>query len=246
MEKLNLIKFDISYNVLKKPAILVYLFVFPITIFALLGCLMASKFTEGISSYDYFGITIMIYFQLTMGTMASNMIMEEEVKLPNMRIAYALEKENFIYLSKIIALIICDAIAIAFYTIFLNIVCHVNFGGCIIFMQLTYLCLGFFSMCLGTFLCIWLKDESMCNNLLGVIQLALCALGGVFFPVDYLGRAGEVLSNISIVKWINYGIGRYVYGHSLIYLASVCGIALLCSLVLLLVTKKIFKIQLFI
>ncbi|WP_242631613.1 ABC transporter permease [Sedimentibacter sp. zth1] len=172
--------------------------------------------------------------------------MEENVKLPNMRIGYSLENEKFIYISKIIALTLCDVVSITVYMLMLGFVFHVDFGENVLVIFITYLILGFFFTCLGTFLCILLKDESTCNNILGVIQLVLCTLGGVFFPDTYLGKIGIMLSNLSIVKWINYGLGNYVYGFSLSSLMCVCGIALICSLILLLITRKLFKIQLFI
>ena len=246
MEKLNLLKFDISYNIAKKPAILIYMFVFPTVMFILLGMLLSGKFTGSLSSYDYFGLTVMIYFQLTMGTMASNMIMEENVKLPNMRIAYSLDNERYIYYSKIIALMLCDAAAIIFYMLLARAMFGVEFGKNMLVIFLAYLILGFFSVCLGVFLCIFLRDESSCNNILGVVQLVLCILGGVFFPVSVLGKVGIMLSDISVVKWINYGIGNYVYGSGVHGLVAICLIAAGCSVILLMITRKMFRIQLFI
>lgn len=246
LDKLNLVKFDIGYNILKKPTILTYLFIFPVVIFFLLSFIMSGSFSGEISSYDYFGLTIMIYFQLTMGTMVSNMIMEEDVKLPNMRIAYSLENESFIYKSKIIALILCDICSIIFYIEILKNIAHVNFGESEFIVFLCYLSLGIFSICLGTFLCILLKDESICNNLLGVIQLVLCALGGVFFPVSYMGKLGVTLSYFSIVRWINYAIGEYVYTNNIGVVLIVCVGSLLGAGMLLLLTRYKFKVQLFI
>ena len=246
MEKLNLLKFDISYNIARKPAILIYLFVFPAVMFILLGMLLSGRFTGSLSSFDYFGLTVMIYFQLTMGTMASNMIMEENVKLPNMRIAYSLENERYIYYSKIAALMICDAAAILIYMLILRSFFGVDYGSNMAAVFAAYLILGFFSVCLGVFLCIFLRDESSCNNILGVVQLVLCMLGGIFFPVSVLGKAGVILSDLSIVKWINYGIGSYVYGSDPRGLAAICLIAAVCAVILLKITGKIFRIQLFI
>ena len=233
MKKWNLIKFDISYNIAKKPVILVYLFVFPFLIFALLGYLTTGSFSGGISSFDYYGLTIIIYFQLTMGTMISNMIMEENVKLPNMRIAYSLEDENYIYISKIIALTLANAISIGVYMLLLMEIYHVNFGANPFMVYITYMILGLFSTCLGTALCIGLKDESVCNNILGVVQIIL-------------GKIGIFLSNFSIVKWINYGIGSYVYGQSIKGQLIVWVFSLLLAALLLFAARKMFKIQLFI
>ncbi|MCR5021532.1 ABC transporter permease [Ruminococcus sp.] len=246
MGKLNLLKFDISYNIARKPAILIYMFVFPVLMFVLLGMLLSGRFTASLTSFDYFGITVMIYFQLTMGTMASNMIMEENVKLPNMRIAYSLVNERYIYYSKVAALMICDALAIFIYMLVLKCFFGVDYGNNMLVVFAAYIILGFFSVCLGVFLCILLRDESSCNNILGVVQLVLCLLGGIFFPVSVLGKAGLILSDLSIVKWINYGIGSYVYGSDPSGLAAICLIAFICSVILLKITGKIFRIQLFI
>ena len=221
MTKWNLIKFDISYNIARKPVILVYLFIFPFLLFAVLGYLANTSFSGGMSSFDYYGLTIIIYFQLTMGTMISNMIMEENVKLPNMRIAYSLEDENYIYISKIVALTLVNAISIGVYMFLLKGIYHVNFGSNPLIVYITYMILGFFSTCLGTVLCIALKDESAANNILGIVQLIFCIFGGIFFPITYLGKIGLLLSNFSIVKWVNYGIGAYVYEQSMTGLLAI-------------------------
>lgn len=242
----NLIKFDFKYNILKKPVIIIYLLIFPIVTFVILQFIMANEFSGEILASDYYGITVMIYFQLTMGTMISNMIMEESVKLPNMRIAYSLKNDRYIYISKIIALSFSDFFSILWYIVILKNFFHVDFGSNMCGVLVAYCCLGVFSTCLGTFLCILIKDESVCNNILGVIQLVLCALGGIFFPISSLGRIGVVVSNISIVKWINYGFGRYIYGNDYIYIGVICLVCCICSMMFLYATKKIFRIEKFI
>ncbi len=244
MNIINLVKFDFCYHIFKKPAILFYLYIFPLVIFVLFSYLMKSQFTSDVSSADYYGLSIMIYFQLSMGTMVSNMIMEENVKLPNMRIAYALYSETAIYISKIIAILFADAIAIIFYMVVAQHFFDVEFGVNNVGVFIEYLILGFFSICLGACLCIVMNDESSCNNILGVMQLTLCLLGGVFFPVENLGRVGEQLSNISIIKWIYLGLVQMVYcnKYDLVILVNVC--ALFISIGLLLVTRKSFKIEL--
>ena len=50
MRKINLIKFDINYNILKKPVILVYLYLFPIVLFYLLSKITAGNFSIEITS----------------------------------------------------------------------------------------------------------------------------------------------------------------------------------------------------
>ena len=243
MRKLNLIKFDINYNILKKPVILVYLYLFPIVLFYLLSKITAGNFSIEITSLQYYGLNILIYFQLTMGTMVSNMIMEESVKLPNMRISYAFSNENYIYVSKIIALTLMNSLSILFYMLFLMFVYKINFGANPVVLFSSYNVVGFLSICLGTVLCIALKDESLCNNILGVVQILICIFGGIFFPVSYLGNFGRILSKISIANWINLGVGQYVFEDNTQLLFVICILSLIFSIILLLIARKLFKIE---
>lgn len=244
MNIINLVKFDFCYHIIKKTAILFYLYLFPTVIFLLFSYLTKSQFTTEISSYDYYGLGIMVYFQLSMGTMISNMIMEENVKLPNMRIAYAFNSETIIYISKIIALLFADALSIVLYMSVATCVFDVEYGLNVVGVFIEYIILGFFSICMGACLCIVLNDESSCNNILGVIQLLLCLLGGVFFPVGKIGKFGEQLSNISIVKWIYLGMVQMVYcnKYSLVVLVSICAVWI--SIGLLFIARKKFRIEL--
>ena len=232
MRKINLIKFDINYNILKKPVILVYLYLFPIVLFYLLSKITAGNFSIEITSLQYYGLNILIYFQLTMGTMVSNMIMEESVKLPNMRISYAFSNENYIYVSKIIALTLMNSLSILFYMLFLMFVYKINFGANPVVLFSSYNVVGFLSICLGTVLCIALKDESLCNNILGVVQILICIFGGIFFPVSYLGNFGRILSKISIANWINLGVGQYVFEDNTQLLFVICILSLIFSIIL--------------
>ena len=241
MRKINLIKFDINYNILKKPVILVYLYLFPIVLFYLLSKITAGNFSIEITSLQYYGLNILIYFQLTMGTMVSNMIMEESVKLPNMRISYAFSNENYIYVSKIITLM--NSLSILFYMLFLMFVYKINFGANPVVLFSSYNVVGFLSICLGTVLCIALKDESLCNNILGVVQILICIFGGIFFPVSYLGNFGRILSKISIANWINLGVGQYVFEDNTQLLFVICILSLIFSIILLLIARKLFKIE---
>ena len=243
MRKINLIKFDINYNILKKPVILVYLYLFPIVLFYLLSKITAGNFSREITSLQYYGLNILIYFQLTMGTMVSNMIMEESVKLPNMRISYAFSNENYIYVSKIIALTLMNSLSILFYMLFLMFVYKINFGANPVVLFSSYNVVGFLSICLGTVLCIALKDESLCNNILGVVQILICIFGGIFFPVSYLGNFGRTLSKISIANWINLGVGQYVFEDNTQLLFVICILSFIFSIILLLIARKLFKIE---
>ena len=178
-----------------------------------------------------------------MGTMVSNMIMEESVKLPNMRISYAFSNENYIYVSKIIALTLMNSLSILFYMLFLMFVYKINFGANPVVLFSSYNVVGFLSICLGTVLCIALKDESLCNNILGVVQILICIFGGIFFPVSYLGNFGRTLSKISIANWINLGVGQYVFEDNTQLLFVICILSLIFSIILLLIARKLFKIE---
>lgn len=239
----RLMSFDFKNNIIKKPVMIIYMFIMPIILFYILQGISANEFGKNITSSDYYGVAVLIFFQLGMGTMVANALMENSVKKPNIRVIYSLENKSYIYISKIISTLLCNLFSVMFYMIICAKIFKVNFGENAILVYISYIILGLFSMSLGTLLCTILKEENLTNNILGITQSILCLLGGVFFPVEAMGSFISTVSNVSIVKWILDGVYKYIYDGVLINIIIICAIALVIIIIMMILIKYTFKIE---
>lgn len=76
-------------NLLKNPMWIFFATGFPLLMTIILGYLTGDSYGKTVTSYDYYGITGMIYAVLNSGMISANAFMEERIKKPNMRIIYA-------------------------------------------------------------------------------------------------------------------------------------------------------------
>lgn len=109
------------------------------------------------------------------------------------------------------------------------------------FFKLTiiYFICGFFSMNVGLILVLILKDESLTNNIFGIIQLLVCIAGGLFYPVCFFNGIFIKIFNFSLAKIIlqaifedNINNDLYIYGS--LFFGGVS---------LLFISKKIFNVE---
>lgn len=240
---IRLVNFDLKNNIIKKPVMIVYMFIMPILLFYILQGIASNEFGINITSADYYGVTVLIFFQLGMGTMVSNALIENSVRKPNIRIIYSLENKSYIYNSKIVSTLLCNLVSVMCYMIFCTTIFNVNFGKNILLVYLAYIILGLFSMSLGTLLCTILKEENLTNNILGITQSVLCLLGGVFFPIESMGNVVKILSDLSIVKWILDGIYKNIYDGVFTNILIICSISIVISLIIMSFVKYTFRVE---
>lgn len=235
----NMIKFDFLNNEIKNPIIIVYMFVFPIIFFILISNVMVSFFENLQLSQNFYFIRIMLFIQFSLGTMISNALMENRVKYSNLRLAYVLSKPFDIVLSKLLSLIFFNILAIIFYIMVCNLVFNVDMQISFFKLTIIYFICGFFSMNVGLILVLILKDESLTNNIFGIIQLLVCIAGGLFYPVCFFNGIFIKISNFSLAKIIlqailedNINNDLYIYGS--LFFGGVS---------LLFISKKIFNVE---
>lgn len=100
MNFIKIIKFDFM-NIIKNPMLLIVNTIFPFILIGVMGLVTSGSFGAGnVSSFDYNGITMMIFVAFLIAMTASNTFMEEKVKRGNTRIIYAPVSKVKIYLSK--------------------------------------------------------------------------------------------------------------------------------------------------
>lgn len=224
MRYLRVLSLDFK-NLLTNIAWLFYAVGFPLLLIIILGYLTKNDYGTKISSYDYYGVTMLLFSVLNTGTIAANSFMEEKIKTGNMRIVFSPIHPSWIYLSKIIASAIFDFICHIIVVIVIVYGFHFQFGGHAGILLLLMFIGEFFGSALGVCLCCILKSESVCNQILSfIIQLA-AVLGGVFFSLDRFGDFFMKLSFLSPLKWMIQSCFLCIYDHQFMP-------AYLCMLVL--------------
>jgi ABC-type polysaccharide/polyol phosphate export systems, permease component len=170
---------------------------------------------EGVTSYDYYGVTIMIFLVINGCTIAPNTFMERRIKNGNIRIAFSPTRKWEIYMSKIVSSFTFIGVLFTIVMIFLSITHIVNFGGeNFKYVLALILVLLFFTTALGTFVCVLLKDEETTNKILSFICNILALTSGIFFPVDGLGSWIKRISDFSPVKQVIQSIFTLIYDGS--------------------------------
>ena len=83
MRNLWLITKEDFINLIKNPMWIFYGTAFPILLVAIVGYLAHSAYGNEVTSYDYYGVTLMIYSALSSGMTSANSFMEERMDCSN-------------------------------------------------------------------------------------------------------------------------------------------------------------------
>lgn len=213
MKNLYLIAKEDLINLIKNPMWIFTVTAFPLLMIAFLGYLTNGNYSNLIDSYDYYGVTLLLYAVLNSGMLASNSFMEERIKKPNMRIIYAPSSAKFIYFSKIIASFIFSFGFHLLDMVFLSLVFHVHFGSFpqfILLLALTEL----FAVTLGIMCCCIFKTEAIANQILSIIINLISILGGLMFSLDGYGETVRRISLLSPAKWLSNTMFQMIYDHN--------------------------------
>lgn len=210
MRNLWLITKEDFKNLILNPMWIFYSLGFPILMMLILGFLTQDSYGAEISSYDYYGITIMIYFLFNSGMTSANAFMEERIKKPNMRIIYSPGAIADIYLSKIISSTLFTSLFYAIDMLFFGFVIHVDFGP-IGHIAVLFLLYNLVAVTMGIMFCCIFKTEEITNQLQSVVVNLLCILGGVLFSLDGYGTMVRRISDVSPVKWLVKGCFQMIY-----------------------------------
>lgn len=212
-------------NLFTNPMWLFYNIGFALAMVLVLGFLTSGGYGDAVTSYDYYGVTLMVFAALNSATIAANSFMEERIKNGNMRILYAPVPAFAIPLSKILASAVFGLVCHLFDALVLHFLVGVQYGSDLATMGgilLVTVCAEFFFAALGVLLCCGLKSESAANQLLSLVLALLSVLGGLFFPIEGYGKILYVASNLSPVKWLATSAFRMIYDGNFALLAPVC------------------------
>lgn len=215
---------------------------FPFILVLILGFLSSGNYGNGVTSYDYYGVSMMIYVIFNSATISSNSFMEEKIKQGNMRIIYSPVPKSFMYISKILASFVFSAICHLFVMLVLHFTLNVNFGGNnVLFVILVLLLFEIFASILGVMFCCILRSENTTNQILSIVINISAVLGGVFFQLDGLGKNVANISYISPVKWIVTDIFKVIYDNDFSYYLQVATVLIALSIAGLIMCEKFYK-----
>ena len=227
-------------NLIKNPMWIFYGMAFPILLVAIVGYLTHSAYGNEVTSYDYYGVTLMIYSALSSGMTSANSFMEERIRKANMRIIYAPGDVRSIYLSKIIASFLFSFLLHMADAVFLALVFHINYHAAAYLIVLLAL-IELFAVTLGIMMCCIFKTESMTNQIQGLLVNLLALLGGTLFSLDGYGRIARAISQLSPVKWIVDASFQLIYDNDFHLFIPTIGIMTGSILLMLLICKITFR-----
>jgi len=229
----KLIKQDFK-NLITTPVVVMACVVYPWLLVGLFGFIFSSLYGgEGVSSYDYYGVTMMIYIIIASITITPNTFMEKKLRQGNIRIAYAPVSKISIYMSKILSSYLFMVVTVSINMTLMNYFKIANLGGDnFIYVLVLFMAFLLFTVTIGGAVCVILKTEELTNMILSNVASVLALVSGMFFPVDSLGKVVSNLANLSPIKWILDSTFSVIYDNnfqnytiiifSLILLSMVC------------------------
>lgn len=241
---LTILKMDLS-NLAKSFIMIQYNTLFPIALILILGFLCQGNYgSGGVSSYDYYGVTMLLFTVLNVSVSAANSFMEKSIKSSNLRIVFSPVKTLYIYTSKIIATFLFTSVCYIAVILFCNFLLGVNFGGSNIgYVILLILLLDLLSSTIGVFFCCIFKSEEGASQVLSMLNNIFGVLGGLFFQMDGFGKVARTVSCISPAKWILEGIMKVIYDGDLSVVIPITIIFLVLTIIFAFACRITFRTE---
>lgn len=242
MNFIKIVKFDFM-NILRNPMLVIFNTIFPLILIATIAFVTKGSYTAGdISSYDYYGVKMMIFTALFIALTATNTFMEEKVKKGNARIVYAPISKTEIYLSKLIATYILGTVSYSVILLAGQYLFHINFGGKnLLYVMLLINMISLFGCSLGTMFCCIFKSEEGANSVMNIVILLFVLLGGLFFSISSLGNLVENISYLSPVKWVTECIFQVIYDNDFSTYLPTLAIMIFGSILCIIVCQITFR-----
>ena len=232
------------FNLFLNPMWTFYSSGFPFLLVLILGFLSSGSYGDSITSYDYYGVAILIFSIFNTAMTSANSFMEERIKQGNLRIIYSPLPKGFIYSSKIAASFVFSSFWHLIVILLLQLTLQVKFGGNNMGTILLILMLvDLFASSLGVLFCCIFKSENVANQLLSILIPFFALLGGGFFRLDGLGQAAETLSFVSPFKWIITDIFKIIYDGDFSYHLPTVLILMVLTVLSLLLCVKFYRTE---
>lgn len=186
-----------SLNLFLNPMWIFMSIALPFCLASILGFLSEGMYGSMMSSYDYYGISMLFFGILNTATFAANSFLEEKIKRANLRIMYAPIKKWFVPTSKVLATFIFTTFFNTLTASLLHVLFDVNYGGeNMIYVWLLFLAMNLFFSSLGVLMCCLFKSEEIANQILSLVTALFALFSGFFFPIQNFGKVFVKISNL--------------------------------------------------
>lgn len=238
----NMIKMQL--NALFKNKIMIINFVvYPSLLTFIIGYLAESYFNSGITSYEYYSNSMMIFLFMGAGLLGIYNLGDTDVVDGNLRTMYMPIPKSYIYISQVISSTIFAAVSIVLNILIFKYLFNVHYAENELIIILSFITLAFLSNALGMFVLSLVKEIGICNGIFNLIQAILCTLGGAFISLEGFGGILSFLTKFSPVKYLIEGILNSIYDNSTQMIWIIIMINIILAVVFLGITKKTFKIE---
>ena len=168
----------------------------PFFLASILGFLSEGMYGSILSSYDYYGISMIFFGILNTATFSANSFLEEKIKRANLRIIYTPINKKYLTLSKVISTFIFTSFFYSLTAVFLHFIFDVNYGGeNTVYVWFLLMGMNLFFSSLGVLMCCIFKSEEIANQILSIVTTLFALFSGFFFPIQPLGKLFVKISN---------------------------------------------------
>lgn len=231
-----------TVNLLLNPMWLLLGIMFPFLLISIVGFLTKDSYGSFFTSYDYYGVTMMLFSSLYAGTFSANSFMEEKIKQPNLRIIYSPIRNWLIPLSKILATFIFTSTVYGAAGVMAHLFFSVRFSnGNLLQVTLLFFALNFFCSCVGVLMCCVVKSEGVANQILSIVTAVLAVLSGVFFPISGFGATINKISDKMPTTRILKLVFTLIYDQKSAGLSILLLILIGLSLLMIVLCSYLFK-----
>lgn len=242
MNFIKIVKFDFM-NIVRNPTLLFCNTLLPVVLIWVMGFATKNRFSaDPVSSYDYYGINMVILSAALVAMTATNTFMEDTVKKGNVRIIFSPVSKSEIYLSKLLSTYLLSTITYTVVLLFGQYLFRINFGShkinYIIVLINAFL---FFGTCLGILSSCIFKTEEKANAAIQIPIAIFIFFGGVFFGIHRLGPIVNSISMISPVKWVSECAVKIIYDNEFSLFYPVIGGLYTISFIFIIICQFVFK-----
>ncbi|MBA1392516.1 ABC transporter permease [Lactobacillus sp. XV13L] len=238
----TLFKQDLT-DILKNRPIMMFLVGYPPILTLLASFVLQTNFNNDfLSSYDYYGITMLVYLTTATVIIMPELMFGSHVKYANRRIAYAPVSRDTICLSKLLASFLIPLIVFSNYIFWGNISGLINYGGQqIVYIFLLEAFLLLFAITLGGAFCTLLKSEDLATKILNIVVNILAMVSGVFFPAYILGKTFAQISGYSPLSLVMQSFYQIIYDYDLHSLPFTIAVLAACSLLFMIIIHDKYR-----
>ncbi|MGL5417793.1 MAG: ABC transporter permease [Clostridium sp.] len=238
----NMIKMQLN-SLFKNKIMIINFVLYPSILTFIIGYLAEGYFKSGITSYEYYSNSMMIFLFMGAGLLSIYNFGDKDVIDGNMRAIYMPIGKEKIYISEVISSSIFSSISIILNILIFKYLFNINYGGNELIIILSFITLAFLSNALGMFLLSLVKEVGICNGIFNLVQAILCVLGGAFISLEGFGDFISSLSKLSPIKYLIEGILNSIYDGNAETLKMIIVVNIIIGIILLIITKWTFKVE---